>query len=118
MRKLTPIMAINLFCKTCGEGRNIDCDPMITNHYKGSPYWECSLLEYKFGLRPVKRKRTSLEAIKEHCLYCMNGQRQEVNLCPSVTTCCLYHFRFGHNPNRKGIGRDGVSDVNSNFEKG
>ncbi|MEK6645320.1 MAG: hypothetical protein AABY84_01400 [Candidatus Firestonebacteria bacterium] len=104
MRKLTPIWAINYFCKTCGEGRNIDCNSIITNHYKGTPYWECSLLEYKFGKRPFIRKRFQLKAIKEHCLYCMNGSSKEVNLCPSITTCYLYQFRLGYNPNRKGIG--------------
>lgn len=42
-------------------------------------------------------KISPLRAIKEHCLDCSNGQKQEVKLCP-VTECKLYPFRNGKNP--------------------
>ena len=43
------------------------------------------------------KKTTPLQAIKEHCLECSDGQKQEVKLCP-VTECKLYPFRSGKNP--------------------
>ena len=44
-----------------------------------------------------------LKAIRAKCLDCANDQPQEVRLCP-CTSCALYPYRMGHNPNRKGIG--------------
>ena len=53
---------------------------------------------------------TPLRAIRLKCLDCSAGQPSEVRECP-VTDCPLYPFRFGRNPNRKGIGgRREVSD--------
>jgi hypothetical protein len=40
-----------------------------------------------------------IKAIKAKCLDCCCGQREEVKLCP-VTTCPLWQFRLGKNPNR------------------
>ena len=40
-----------------------------------------------------------IKAIKAKCLDCCCGQREEVKLCPA-TTCPLWAFRFGKNPNR------------------
>ena len=44
-----------------------------------------------------------LKAIRLKCMDCSNQQYKEVELCP-CTDCPLYPFRFGHNPNRKGMG--------------
>jgi len=35
-----------------------------------------------------------LDNIKQHCLWCMNGQKKEVALCTSEG-CPLYLFRYG-----------------------
>lgn len=43
---------------------------------------------------------TPIKAIKEKCLDCCCGQREEVKMCP-VKTCPLYDFRLGKNPKRK-----------------
>lgn len=43
---------------------------------------------------------TPMEAIKSKCLDCCCGQKTEVKLCTS-TSCPLYEFRLGKNPNRK-----------------
>ena len=43
---------------------------------------------------------TPIKAIKEKCLDCCCGQREEVKMCP-VKTCPLHDFRLGKNPNRK-----------------
>lgn len=52
----------------------------------------------------VTEKRISaLKAIRKYCLQCSDGSFAEVKNCP-ITKCELYDFRFGHNPNRKGIG--------------
>lgn len=44
-----------------------------------------------------------LKAIRLKCLDCMCGNPVEVRLCP-CDDCSLYPYRFGHNPNRAGIG--------------
>ena len=41
-----------------------------------------------------------IKAIRAKCLDCCCDQREEVKLCPA-TTCPLYPFRLGKNPNRK-----------------
>ena len=41
-----------------------------------------------------------MKAIRAKCLDCCCDQREEVKLCPA-TTCPLYPFRLGKNPNRK-----------------
>lgn len=46
---------------------------------------------------------TPLKSIRLKCLDCSAGHPKVVKLCP-VTDCSLYPFRFGKNPNRKGIG--------------
>ena len=43
---------------------------------------------------------TAMQAIKEKCLDCTCGQREEVKQCP-ITDCPLYGFRLGKNMNRK-----------------
>jgi hypothetical protein len=40
-----------------------------------------------------------VKAIREKCLECSSFQPKEVRLCPH-STCALYPFRFGKNPNR------------------
>ena len=46
---------------------------------------------------------TSLKAIRAKCLDCSANQPSEVRLC-QVPECALFTYRFGKNPNRKGIG--------------
>lgn len=53
---------------------------------------------------------TPLKAIRLKCLDCSDMSYREVEKC-EFTECPLYPFRFGKNPNRKGIGNA------SNFKK-
>lgn len=46
---------------------------------------------------------TPLNAIRAKCLDCSAGSASEVKTCP-ITTCPLYPYRLGKNPNREGIG--------------
>lgn len=55
---------------------------------------------------------TPLKAIRAKCVDCCCGQLKEVNLCPSED-CPLWLYRFGHNPNRKGIG-GGIGNQKNN----
>lgn len=49
-------------------------------------------------------KRVSpLRAIRLKCMDCCCQQIVEVRNC-TVTSCNLWPFRMGHNPNRKGLG--------------
>ena len=45
---------------------------------------------------------TPLKAIRAKCLDCSGFQPKEVRICP-VTTCPLWLFRLGTNPNRTGL---------------
>lgn len=55
----------------------------------------------------MEEKRISpLKAIRLKCLDCCCGSSNEVKLCP-VTSCALYPFRFGKNPNRAGLTNSG-----------
>lgn len=48
-------------------------------------------------------KLTPVKAIRAKCMDCSAWQPKEVRLC-TITNCPLYIYRFGKNPNRKGIG--------------
>lgn len=45
----------------------------------------------------MSKATTPLKAIKEKCLECCCGDRNEVKLCV-CENCPLYAFRFGKNP--------------------
>lgn len=51
----------------------------------------------------MTRSFRPLKAIRAKCLDCTNYQPKEVREC-EIPECSLYGFRFGKNPNRKGIG--------------
>jgi hypothetical protein len=42
-------------------------------------------------------KLTPIKAIREKCLDCSGGSRQEVRLCP-ITRCALWPYRLGKRP--------------------
>jgi hypothetical protein len=46
---------------------------------------------------------TPAKSIRKYCLECCNGSVKEVRNC-TANDCALYSFRFGKNPNRRGIG--------------
>lgn len=46
-----------------------------------------------------KGKRSPIKVIREKCLDCCCGQRDEVKFC-QVKECPLYPFRMGENPFR------------------
>jgi hypothetical protein len=46
---------------------------------------------------------TPLRAIRLKCVDCSAGEVKRVRECP-ITSCALWPFRLGHNPNRAGIG--------------
>ena len=52
------------------------------------------------------KKLTPLGAIRQNCLDCSGGSATEVKSC-TRSDCPLYTFRFGKNPQRKGVGSVG-----------
>lgn len=44
--------------------------------------------------------QSPLKAIREKCLDCCCGFKNEIRLC-NIKNCALYPFRFGHNPYKK-----------------
>ena len=55
-----------------------------------------------------KTKLTPIKAIREKCLDCSAGQPSEIRKC-LIIDCPLFKYRFGKNPNRKGIGGQSVA---------
>ena len=51
-------------------------------------------------------KRRPLKAIRDKCLDCCCGQRNEVRLCP-IVDCPLYEYRLGHRPKE---GRENINE--------
>jgi hypothetical protein len=48
---------------------------------------------------------TPLKAIRRFCLECLEWKPSEVKSCTDKR-CCLSPYRFGSNPERKGIGNN------------
>lgn len=63
-----------------------------------------------------KKILSPIKAIRKNCIDCMCGQSKEVRLCPSKD-CPLYPYRFGKNPNRKGMGGNINQNKNKNSKK-
>lgn len=60
-----------------------------------------------FNQQKVSKERlTPLKAIRARCLDCQGNRPSGVRKCEDVD-CPHYCFRFGKNPNRKGVGRVG-----------
>ena len=53
-----------------------------------------------------QKVRTPLKAIRAKCLDCSNESFGEARSC-QVTTCPLYPYRLGKNPNRAGLKNKG-----------
>ena len=43
--------------------------------------------------------KSPLKTIRDHCLEC-GGTYAEVERCPCEKNCCLWPYRFGHDPKR------------------
>ena len=59
---------------------------------------------------------TPVKAIRAACLDCSCRQPQEVKLCV-IPDCQLYPYRFGTNPNRKGIGKSNATGLKRTISK-
>ena len=46
---------------------------------------------------------TPLQAIRANCIECSGNSSRDADTC-HLTSCKLHYYRFGTNPNRKGIG--------------
>jgi hypothetical protein len=55
----------------------------------------------KDGIR--EKSLTPIKAIRSKCMQCSNFQHSEVARC-EIIDCALWVYRFGKNPDRKGIG--------------
>ena len=51
----------------------------------------------------MEKQLTPLKAIRKNCLQCSSGSAHEVKNC-IISDYPLYPYRFGKNPQRKGIG--------------
>ena len=62
------------------------------------------------------KKLTPINAIRAKCIECSGGSKKEVAHC-HIDDCSLYPYRFGTNPNRKGIGNKNIRKTISNKRK-
>ena len=62
------------------------------------------------------KSNSPLRAIKEKCLDCCCGDRNEVKLC-TCKDCSLYPFRFGKNPNRKPMSEERKQAASDRLKK-
>jgi len=96
-RRLTPLRAIRHMCLQCVETvyevRNCQGDTSIDG--------PCPLFDHRSGHRPSRAQRTPVKAIRAKCVSCMGGNYAEVRECPSETTCPLWKYRLGTNPDCK-----------------
>lgn len=48
-----------------------------------------------------KIQTSPAKVIRDHCLDCMGGSREEVKRCTAEKSCKLFPWRLGKNPYRK-----------------
>jgi len=97
MGKLTPLKAIRARCLDCAESKS----GVRGCSFDGVKDTECPLHPLRMG----KGARATLKRIKAYCLWCCNGQRNEVRLCPSLG-CPLWQYRFGRRPQKPPLLRE------------
>ncbi len=56
----------------------------------------------------TSERPTPVKALRRHCLWCCNGSRNGVSLCPNKA-CPLWLFRFGRGPTPEI--REAVADI-------
>ena len=90
--RITPLKAIRKKCIDCSgyELKRVSECP-----FDGVKEEKCVL----YPLRMGRGSRSTLRPIRAYCIWCMNGQRGEVRLCPSVD-CSLWEYRFGRRPQK------------------
>lgn len=83
-----PLKAIRLHCSECYSGLAKECSGRLLDDTI------CLLHPYRMG-----KGRVRLKVIKAYCLKCTNGKLDDC-----IGDCTLQDFKYGTNPNRKGIG--------------
>ena len=90
--RMTPLKAIRVRCIECSgfEMKGVrECPFDGTNEAK------CPLHHLRMG----KGAKAAVKIIRSYCLWCCNGQKQEVRLCTCVK-CPLWEYRFGTRPKK------------------
>ena len=60
------------------------------------------LHRFKVADEYIEKKLNNASAIKNHCLDCSGGSKQDRKDC-NIIDCALFPFRFGTNPGRKKV---------------
>ena len=94
MGRFTPLKAVRVRCLDCVESmsRVRGCA------FDGVKDTGCQLHSLRMG----KGAGAALKRIRAYCLWCCNGQRNEVRLCPSLG-CPLWGCRFGKRPHKSSL---------------
>lgn len=57
--------------------------------------------------------KSPMKAIRTKCLDCAGGSMKEVREC-NIEDCALRPYRFGKNPNRRGVGGRSQNELCTN----
>jgi len=98
---LTPLKAIRQKCLA-------DCTFSQREEVKMCPAKDCPLHGMRHGKKG--KGKSCLKTIRSKCLDCSGLQLKEVRNCEHKD-CPLYIYRMGKNPNRHGIGGNGLMDT-------
>jgi len=101
------LSSIREYCKWCMCGNSHEIRKCLNTR--------CDFYPVRSG-RGVKGL-SNLMRIKRHCVEC-SGKIKAVSDCDTIE-CPLYLYRLGHNPFRKGIGRNAeqMKKIRKNSEK-
>ena len=86
MRKLGFLKAIRGKCLDCAEDKTA---------IRECPMNDCTIYPYRMGKGAVKGV-SRLKAIRNKCLWCMNGVKKEIRFCQSPD-CALFLHRHKNN---------------------
>ena len=87
--------AIRSFC--------LECQGRLSHAVEACEDYDCKLYPFrKLAVEDMdfaqKTEQKPLRAVRQHCLICCGGERDEVRNCAAGKTCTLWPFRFGVSP--------------------
>lgn len=106
--RMPPARAIRTYCIHCFGGKNTKKTRIEISNCTAT---DCALYPYRMG-----RGRASVKAIRKLCLECMAGSSNLVREC-AAENCPVYYYRFGKNPERKGVGNKKVTPPHLSLDR-
>jgi hypothetical protein len=96
---MPPLKVIRAYC--------LDCCCGDTREVQRCPATDCPIHIYRLG-RKLGKGISTIKSIRLRCINCSGYSIKDVEDCWN-TGCPLYPYRMGRNPNRTGIGGNGIA---------